>query len=112
MELELAELSEDKTEECTIAYRPTIFFGYGIGETDLDERNELWGNLTWETSINGRPLDLEAFGTIDKLDGRWCNVLIENPASDRLQIVTVVTAHEDPIEMYGLTLELTVGAAD
>jgi hypothetical protein len=111
-DLALAELSEDKSVECIIAYEPAVFMGYGMEEPNLDKLNEYWANLTWEISINGRPLDLEAFGTIDKSGGRWWNVLFENPASDPIQIVTVMTTHEDPIEMYGLTLDLTVEAAD
>ena len=110
--MELAELSEEKTEECVIAYEPTIFLGSGMMEPDPEKRNEYWENMTWEVSINGQPLDLEAFGTIDALGGRWWNVLLENPTSVQLQIVTVLTVHEDPVEMLGNTLDLTVGAAD
>ena len=106
--VELSELSEQKTQECDIHYQQTIFLGKGMFEPDKEKRNENWQNMSWEISINGQPVDLEAFGTIEALDGLWWNILFENPTSDPIEIVTIVTVHKDPVEMYGKTLVLTV----
>ena len=112
VKLELAEVSEEKTEVCNMVYYPTIFLSQGMTDPDLDKLNKYWENMTWEVSINGQLLDLEAFGTIDALGGRWWNVLLENPISDPLQMVTMVTVHEEPIERYGLVFDIMVGAAE
>jgi len=106
--VELAELSEQLTHECVITYEPTIFLSRGLMESDQEKRNEIWQNLTWELTINGQPVDLEAFGTTEAVGGLWWNILLENPTSDPLELKTVVTIHNDPIEKLGKTTILSV----
>jgi len=108
----LAALTDEKTEECVAAYQPTIFMGQGLGEADLEKRNEYWGNMTWEVSINGQQVDLESFGTIEALGGRFWNIVLENPPSDPLQIVTTITMNEDPNDRMRMTLYLSMTEAE
>lgn len=105
----LAEVSEERTEECTVAFQPHIFLSNGIAANHPDYLERDWQRLSWQISINGKPIDLEAFGTIDKNeDHRYWNILLDNPSSGPYELYTHVTTNDDPPERYAMTLILNV----
>lgn len=102
----LAELAEAKKVECTVPFHPQYFLPSGVVDSDEEQLNSFWKTLTWEISINGQPIDLDSFGTIDALGGRFWNVVLENPTPGRIE--TILTVNENPSESYGMTLDLMV----
>ena len=104
----LAELSEAKKVECVIPFQPHYFLPGGVVESDQEQLNSLWESLTFKISINGQPIDLDSFGTIDALGGRNWNVVLENPTHGPHRIETIVSDNEDPSDRYGMTLDLMV----
>jgi hypothetical protein len=108
----LAEVSEEKTVECTVAFGPHYFLSSGLAESHPDNLDSEWQKLTWQMSINGIPVDLEAFGTVDGTINReyfrqW-DILLDNPSSGPYEIYTRVTTNDDPPESYAMTLILNV----
>ncbi|GEM_PF-826609 len=69
------------TFECQVPRSDFLFIGYGEIANSIDELNKKWEAKTWRLSINGNPVDLSAFGTLDVDLGRkirvW-NVALEN----------------------------------
>jgi len=80
----LAELSEAKKVECVIPFQPHYFLPGGVVESDQEQLNALWESLTFKISINGQPIDLDSFGTIDALGGRNCRGRRSNRGYGRL----------------------------
>lgn len=70
------------TRECQGPAMPYFFIGYGIFADTTSELDELWSTMTWELIIDGHPVDLTTFGTVDLDWGkqfRFWNVVLENP---------------------------------
>lgn len=106
--MRLAEVSEASQEDCLVPIAPRYFLGIGIGESNPEKLDAYWDNLAWEISANGKTIDLDSFGTIDALGGRFWNIVLDNPEFDTYVFDQVITNNEDPSESFGLTLNLIV----
>lgn len=100
---------------CTVPPGTTYcvsFFFYGDSVGDLDAR---WSAADYEITIEDRPVDLDAFGTVDfhHPDSGWLmrarNVVVE-AAEPAALVVRHVGAIEG--EAFDITMTLTVQAAD
>jgi hypothetical protein len=68
--------------ECTVPQVPEIFIGMGIHASTVEELDSSWPTMVWELYLDGHPVDLSAFGTIDVDWGdkfRFLNVVLESP---------------------------------
>ncbi|RIK31277.1 MAG: hypothetical protein DCC56_03570 [Anaerolineae bacterium] len=76
--------------ECQTPKTDFLFIGYGEIANSYDELDKRWEARTWELTIDGNPVDLPAFGTLDVNLGKkvrvW-NVALENisPGSHVMQ---------------------------
>jgi len=53
------------TMECTVPALPELAVGFGWAAADEALRDSNWKAITWEHTIDGQQLDLDAFGTFD-----------------------------------------------
>jgi hypothetical protein len=51
--------------DCSEVSFSKLGIGHTFGVMDLIPQSLDWEDLTWQMSLNGRPIDLEAFGTYD-----------------------------------------------
>lgn len=100
---------------------PRMYFGDGWGATSVELLNENWSAIAWEIYIDGHRLDLPAFGTQDKDDGkvrRW-NVELDQLSLGSHTTRTVTRMSHDifdgmltyPAGTYDTTYKFTVIAA-
>lgn len=62
------------TFECQVPQSDYLFIGYGEIANSNEELDKKWGLKTWKLSIDGNPVDLPAFGTLDADLGRKIRV--------------------------------------
>ena len=105
-QMQLAEIDKQMREECLLATEPYYFLGFGIGDVNMEELDAIWESLDWDIALNGTPIDLDAFGTIDGSDSRFWNIVLENPGDGPYEFEEGFTTKEDPPEFYALTLNL------
>lgn len=71
------------TFECQVPQSYLLFVGYGEIANSIAELNKKWESKTWTLYLDGNPVDLSAFGTLDVDLGKkirvW-NVALENPS--------------------------------
>lgn len=99
------------TMECRVSQPKYLFVGYGEMASSIEKLNEQWNSKTWELWIDGVPVDLAAFGTLDADLGRkiriW-NIALENiqPGSHVLRYAA--REIENPQNITDLTWLFTV----
>jgi hypothetical protein len=99
------------TRQCSVPEMPYISIGFGEYSTTQEELDVAWQSKSWELYLDGYPIDLSAFGTVDLDMGqkiRIWNVGLENltPGPHRLRyIVRKVDGASEPTD---ITWEFTI----
>lgn len=99
------------TVECRVSRSDYLFVGYGEIANSMEKLDQQWRSKTWKLSIDGNPVDLAAFGTLDVDLGRkirvW-NVALEgiSPGSHALRYEA--REIENPQNVTDLTWLFTV----
>jgi len=124
------------TTECTVPPLPELAIGHGWFSADEARRDSNWQAMTWELYLDGRQVDLPAFGTFDAdlpqkgLPGhaadeevitklRSWDVVLVNPTAGAHILRSVLHAsqevddgfHKTPAGTYELVVNFTVEAA-
>ena len=61
--------------ECNVPALQSLSIGYGSLGSTVEELDAAWGLITWELFLDGQPVNLPAFGTIDQVDNSNASVL-------------------------------------
>jgi hypothetical protein len=56
---------------CTVPRTKLLFLGYGAFETSRAKLDDIWRQLRWTMTFDGRAVDLRAFGTEDRVLRRY-----------------------------------------
>ncbi len=89
------------TRECEVPVMPYYFIGYGIFADTTSELDTLWSTIAWELIVDGHPVDLAAFGTIDLDWGkqyRVLNVVLANPTPGEHTIRYIYNEFAEPTD--------------
>lgn len=99
------------TIECQVTRSDYLFVGYGEVANSIEDLNEQWLKKRWELSIDGMPVDLAAFGTLDVDLGRnirvW-NIALENIPPGLHVLRYKASEIENPQHVTDLTWSFTV----
>ncbi|MCC6300860.1 MAG: dienelactone hydrolase family protein [Anaerolineales bacterium] len=94
------------TFECRMPRSDFLFVGYGEIANSQDELARRWKLRTWKLTIDGNPVDLSAFGTLDVDLGKkirvW-NVALENIAPGSHVVRYEASEIENPQNVTDLT---------
>lgn len=97
--------------DCEVPRLKYLFVGYGDFASSTSELDALWETESWELYINGRRIDLSAFGTFDLDLGnkiRVWNVALANITPGYHQIRYVLRSANDPDAVTDLTWTFTM----
>jgi enterochelin esterase family protein len=89
------------TRECEVPAMPYYFIGYGIFADTTSELDAQWPTMAWELILDGHPVNLAAFGTMDLDWGqqfRFWNVVLENPTPGEHTIRYTFSEFGDPTD--------------
>lgn len=94
------------TFECQTPRSDFLFIGYGEIANSKDELEKKWKTRTWDLFVDGNPVDLSAFGTLDVDRGKkirvW-NVGLENISPGAHVLRYVAREIENPQNVTDLT---------
>lgn len=99
------------TVECRVSRSEYLFVGYGEIANSTGQLDEQWNSKTWELWIDGAPVDLAAFGTLDANLGRYIrvwNIALENIPPGTHVLRYVAREIENPQNSTDLTWVFTV----
>lgn len=98
--------------DCNLPQMKNLFVGYGDFGTSQEDLERRWNEQTWELYINGRPVDLEAFGTFDlNVAGnpaRVWNIMLEDVSPGFHQVRYVRRSVADPTLAVDITWKFTL----
>ncbi len=94
------------TTECQLPQSNYLFVGYGEFANSASDLDSQWSMKTWELYIDGLPVDLDAFGTLDVDLGKkvrvWA-VALENTSKEPHTLRYVAREMEKPQNVIDLT---------
>lgn len=88
--------------ECDVPAVSALFIGHAIQGISKEELDAHWQTMTWEMFLDGRPVDLAAFGTKDFDWGnqfRLWNVVLEDPTPGDHELEVIIGGEGEPIDV-------------